>query len=139
MNTNNTLRGMATVSFWADDVPAAVKWYSGLLDIKPYFIRPSMDDPQYAEFRLGDYQSELGIISSNYRQHGTSKQPAGIVLYWHVDDIKAMLEKVIDMGATEYQPLVEREAGFITASVLDPFGNILGLMYNSHYIDVLEE
>ena len=41
------------------------------------------------------------------------------------------------MGATEYQPLTERGTGFITASVVDPFGNILGVMYNPHYLEVL--
>ena len=40
-------------------------------------------------------------------------------------------------GATEYQPLTDREAGFRTAAVVDPFGNILGLMYNPHYLEML--
>jgi hypothetical protein len=26
---------------------------------------------------------------------------------------------------------------FVTASVVDPFGNILGVMYNPHYLEVL--
>ena len=42
------------------------------------------------------------------------------------------------MGAKEYEPLVQREAGFVTASVIDPFGNILGLMYNPHYLEMLD-
>jgi hypothetical protein len=29
-----------------------------------------------------------------------------------------------------------REAGFVTGSVLDPFGNILGLMHSPHYVEV---
>jgi len=29
------------------------------------------------------------------------------------------------------------ESGFVTASVIGPFGNILGLMYNPHYVEVL--
>jgi hypothetical protein len=42
------------------------------------------------------------------------------------------------MGAKEYEPLTKRgEAGFITASVVDPFGNILGIMYNPHYLEIL--
>jgi hypothetical protein len=42
------------------------------------------------------------------------------------------------MGAKEYKPLTKRaEAGFITASVEDPFGNILGIMYNPHYLEIL--
>lgn len=42
------------------------------------------------------------------------------------------------LGAEEYEPLIEREAGFKTASVVDPFGNVLGLMYNPHYLEVVE-
>jgi hypothetical protein len=41
------------------------------------------------------------------------------------------------MGATEYEPITQREAGFITTSVVDPFGNILGIMYNPHYLNIL--
>lgn len=42
------------------------------------------------------------------------------------------------MGATEYEPLTNRESRFITASVVDPFGNVLGLMYNPHCLKVFE-
>lgn len=31
----------------------------------------------------------------------------------------------------------DRGEGFITATVIDPFGNVLGLMYNPHYLAVL--
>jgi hypothetical protein len=52
--------------------------------------------------------------------------------------VAAALEKVTAMGAKEYEPLKKQgEAGFITASVVDPFGNILGIMYNPHYLEIL--
>jgi predicted enzyme related to lactoylglutathione lyase len=90
------------------------------------------------EFRLGDYQHELGIANRNYAPKGAAGGPGGAVVYWHVDDIAAALEKVMAMGATEYELLTKRgDAGFITASVIDPFGNILGLMYNPHYLEIL--
>jgi hypothetical protein len=41
------------------------------------------------------------------------------------------------MGATKYEEPIERGQGFITASVVDPFGNILGIMYNAHFLEVL--
>ena len=40
------------------------------------------------------------------------------------------------LGATEYQPVMKRGEGFVTASVVDPFGNVLGVMYNQHYLAV---
>jgi predicted enzyme related to lactoylglutathione lyase len=132
------LRGLTTVSFWADDLPAAKKWYAELLGIEPYFERPDSRNPAYIEFRLGDYQHELGIIDRKYAPKGAAAGPSGVVVYWHVDDVAAALERVKAMGATEYEPLTPREAGFITASVVDPFGNILGLMYNPHYLKVLD-
>ena len=44
------LRGLTTVNFFADDVPAAVKWYSELLGIEPYFIRPEEGPAAYVDF-----------------------------------------------------------------------------------------
>lgn len=133
------LRGLATISYYADDVAAAAQWYSELLGIEPYFKRPEGEAvaPQYVEFRLGDYQHELGLIDSRYAPGGSATGPAGAVIYWHVDDVTATLEKLLSMGATEYQPPTDRGEGFITAAVVDPFGNILGIMYNPHYLDVL--
>lgn len=138
MTDSQILRGLTTVSFWAADLEAAKKWYTELLGLAPYFERPGPDGkPAYIEFRLGDYQHELGIIHRNFAPKGAAAEPGGAVAYWHVDDVAAALEKVKALGATEYQPLTPREAGFITASVLDPFGNILGLMYNPHYLEIL--
>ncbi len=128
-----TLRGLATVSFYAADHDAAKKWYTELLGIEPYFQRPG-----YAEFRLGDYQHELGLIDSKYAPGlDTSTGPAGVIVYWHVDDVKAIFERLLSMGAKQLEAPQERSGGFITASVIDPFGNILGIMYNPHYLEIL--
>ncbi|MGM0865207.1 MAG: VOC family protein [Bacillota bacterium] len=132
MSDTQTLRGLTTVSFWADDLAAAKKWYAELLGIQPYFERPG-----YAEFRLGDYQHELGLIDSHYAPDSSATSPAGAVVYWHVDDVTATFKKLLSMGAKEYEAPTERGEGFITASVVDPFGNILGIMYNQHYLEVL--
>ena len=126
------LRGLATVSFWAADLAVAKGWYAELLGVDPYFERPG-----YAEFRLGDYRHELGLIDSRYAPDGPETRPAGAVVYWHVDDVTATLEKLLSVGAKEYEAPTDRGGGFVTASVVDPFGNILGVMYNPHYLEVL--
>ncbi len=132
------LRGLATVSFFATDVAAAKRWYTELLELEPYFIRPlPPEPPAYVEFRIGDYQHELGIIDARYAPPGVAAGPAGAVVFWHVDDLPAALVRATSMGATQNDPLTEREAGFATASVIDPFGNILGLMRNPHYLEIL--
>jgi hypothetical protein len=52
--------------------------------------------------------------------------------------VKATFDKLLSMGAKQYEQITNREAGFVTASVVDPFGNILGIMYNPHYLEILE-
>jgi len=133
MSDRCTLRGLTTVSFYAADLAAARKWYAELLGLDPYF-----EVPGYIEFRLGDYQHELGVIDSRYAPAGEAHSPAGAVVYWHVDDVRATLEKLLSLGAKEHQALTDRGEGFVTASVVDPFGNILGIMYNRHYLQVLD-
>jgi hypothetical protein len=82
-------------------------------------------------------QHELGLIDSRYAPHSSENGPGGAVC-WHVDDGPATLEKQLSsMGAKEHEPLANCEAGFVTASAVDPFGNILGIRYNPHYLETL--
>lgn len=127
------LRGVATVSYFAEDLEAAKAWYTELLGIEPYFEVPG----GYIEFRIGDHLQELGIVQGGYAKHDLSA-PAGAILYWHVDDLDATVERLLAMGAKEHEPRTERGEGFVTASVVDPFGNVLGVMFNQHYLDVLD-
>jgi predicted enzyme related to lactoylglutathione lyase len=130
--SDSPLRGLATVTYWAADHAAARKWYTELLGIEPYFDRGA-----YVEYRIGDLEAELGLIDSSYAPPGASTTPGGAVVYWHVDDIQATFDRLLSMGAKEYQPITPREAGFVTAAVTDPFGNVLGIMYNPHYLEML--
>lgn len=125
------LRGMATVTYYADDHAAAKAWYTEFLGLEPYF-----NVPGYSEFRIGDHQHELGIID---RKHAPTRpdQPGGAVVFWHVDDLPATVARLLELGAKEYEPVIERGDGFVTASVVDPFGNVLGVMTNPHYLAML--
>jgi predicted enzyme related to lactoylglutathione lyase len=134
-----SLRGFATLNIWADDVPAAVAWYTELLGVEAYFTRPGPDGrPAYVEFRIGDYQAELGIIDRSYAPPGAAAEPGGAIMHWHVDDLEATVARLLEMGAKEYHPITPRgDTGFATASVVDPFGNVLGIMSNPHYLEIL--
>ncbi|MER6142661.1 VOC family protein [Streptomyces sparsogenes] len=137
------LRGLTTVTFFADDVAAARDWYAGLLGVEPYFVRPVAGAPAYVEFRIGDYQHELGIADRRFAVPGRlgdsegDGEGGGAVVYWHVDEVQAAFERLLSLGATVHEKPVERGPGFVTASVVDPFGNVLGVMHNRHYLDVL--
>lgn len=131
------LRGFATITYVTDDIPAAVAWYTELLGVEPYFRNPEDGPPAYVEFRIGDHQDELGLLDSRFAPQPRSTTPGGAVTFWHVDDVTAAVDRMVAMGATLYEPITPRSAGFVTASVVDPFGNVIGVMYNPHYLEVL--
>ncbi|HSX06993.1 MAG TPA: VOC family protein [Candidatus Saccharimonadia bacterium] len=131
----HSLRGVATISLWAEDHKDAVVWYGKLFNQKPYFERPG-----YAEFRIGDHQTEVGIIDRKYAPHmAFPGSPSGVVLYWHVDDLSATYAWLLKEGATSLQEPEDRGHGFVTATAVDPFGNVLGIMYNPHYVEVSQK
>lgn len=127
------LRGLTTTNFYAADLEAASAWYSDLFGVEPYFVVPD----SYVEFRIGDYQAEFGIVNAAYANPGQTDTPAGAVTYWAVDDVDVAVAALLEQGATLYQPVTIRGEGYITAAVVDPFGNVLGVMVNQHYLDVL--
>ncbi|HET9301223.1 MAG TPA: VOC family protein [Propionibacteriaceae bacterium] len=133
------LRGFTTINYWADDVEAAQDWYAQVLEAEPYFVRPEEGPPAYVEFRVGPDEDELGLIDRRYAPPSTPRDPGGAIMHWQVDDVSAAVARLLELGATEYQPVTEREAGFVTASVVDPFGNILGLMYSPHFLQMHAE
>ena len=126
------LKGFATVNYFAADLAAAAAWYTSVLGVPPYYEQV----PGYVEFRIGDYLDELGIVDASYGPARTEK-PAGEVIFWHVDDLAASLDRLVSLGASVNQPRIDYGT-FSTASVVDPFGNVLGIMWNPHYIEIRE-
>src|SRR5262245_30992227 len=80
------LRGVTTVVYQAADLDAAVEWYSKALETEPYFVRK----PRYVEFRIGDFQHELGILAAE-----TGAAPSGVIAYWAVDDVEAAYQRLL--------------------------------------------
>ena len=92
----------------------------------------------YAEWRIGDDQTEVGIIDAAWAPYPTGI-PSGAVLHWAVDDLDAAFARLVELGASVLQPVTPRGEGFSTAAVVDPFGNVLGIMTNPHYASVHEQ
>ncbi len=138
MNTPR-MRGVCTVAYTSSDHEAAKAWFEKLLGVAPYFDRPG-----YAEFRIGDYQQELGLLDGRYAGHlgGDIVPPdgrAGAIIYWHVDDVQAMVDYAVALGARVHHPVrqFQPDSAFVGGTVIDPFGNVLGFMHNPHWLAVL--
>ncbi|WP_051215618.1 DUF664 domain-containing protein [Granulicoccus phenolivorans] len=124
-------RGISTVVLAADDLPAAESWYADLFGIEAYYHNPA-----YVEFRIGPHDHEFGILNRayagrNWAGEPTAEQPGGVVVHLWVPDADAALAHLIAKGATPQQPardFSEPGVGYRGGSVVDPFGNVVGVM-----------
>lgn len=126
------LEGLTTLVLTADDVDAAAAWYGDLLGLEPYFRRPEQGPASYVEFRLGPDEDELGIMSRSFAPPG-SAGPGSSITYWQVEDVESTVADLVARGARPHTPVTARGGGFSTASVVDPFGNVVGLMHSPHW------
>jgi lactoylglutathione lyase len=120
---NTPFQGLRTVIYAVTDVAQAKEWYTRLFKVEPYF-----DEPFYVGYNIGGY--ELGLHPADDKMN-----PKGMVTttYWGVDDVQCVYEKFIDGGAEAYEPPTDVGGGIIAASVKDPWGNVIGLIYNPYF------
>lgn len=116
-------QGLRTVVYHAPDLDKAKAWYSQVLGIAPYF-----DQPFYVGFNVGGY--ELGLDPD---VAGASEGVGGVSVYWGVTDAQAALTRLVGLGATERSGVQDVGDGIRVATVLDPFGNIFGVIQNPHF------
>ena len=116
--------GLRTAIYHAPDLAKAKSWYSEILRIEPYF-----DQPFYVGFNVGGY--ELGLDPDPSSSTGAG----GVVVYWGVSDADAdaALKRLLSLGATERTNVQDVGEGIRVATVLDPFGNVFGLIENPHF------
>ncbi len=126
-----TLRGVASITYWADDVAAAADWYTELLGTGPVFTRPGPGGRLgYAAFAV-DEGTRLAIATSAAAPPGAAMEPGGAVGNWTVDDLDAVLAKLTSMGAKEWIPRTPH-GPVVSVAVVDPFGNVVGLVSDTH-------
>ncbi len=115
--------GLRTVIYQVSDLEQAKSWYSMALGIKPYF-----DEPFYVGFNVGGY--ELGLDPDASKASAGS---SGVVAYWGVEDAEASLRRLLELGATKHGDVQNVGGDIRVATVLDPFGNIFGIIENPHF------
>lgn len=116
------LLGLRTVVYPAPALAAAKAWYTEAVGHPPYF-----DQPFYVGFDVGGY--ELGLVPDLPPQSGTG----GPIAYWGVADLDAAIAALTARGATVRDPARDVGDGILVATLLDPFGNPLGLIVNPHF------
>jgi len=115
--------GLRTTIYKVGDIIEAKKWYSEAFGIEPYF-----DQPFYVGFNVGGF--ELGLQPE---KEPVENKTENVVTYWGVNDINETYKKLIELGATENEKPYSVGGEIMTATVKDPFGNIIGIIYNPEF------
>ena len=116
--------GLRTVIYHVPDLKRAKEWYSSVFGVQPYF-----DEPFYVGFNIGGY--ELGLDAD---AKAAKPGPGGSVAYWGVANADAALAHFKQAGATVRSAVRDVGEGIRVATVADPFGNIVGLIENPHFV-----
>ncbi|MFC9843210.1 VOC family protein [Streptomyces sp. NPDC060223] len=112
--TSSATQGIKTVLHPVSDLTKAKAVYAALLGVEP-----TTDESYYVGFEVEG--QHIGLVPGGDPE-------ASPVAYWHVPDIEAKLAEVIAAGATVKEPAHDVGGGRLVATVVDPDGNVLGLL-----------
>jgi predicted enzyme related to lactoylglutathione lyase len=112
------LLGLRTAIYHTPDIAAGKLWYMKFLGFPPYF-----DQPFYVGFNVGGY--ELGLTADSGK--------SAVGAYWGVKDIVAAHARLLELGAEPRTDIQDVGEGIRVADVLDPFGNMVGIIENPHF------
>ena len=115
-------KGLRTVIYNVEDIEKAKKWYSKILGIQPYFDKPFYVGFNVAGFELGLDPNANGINKGN-----------NAVAYWGVDNADEAYNFFLKNGAKKNSEIQDVGEGIKLTTVVDPFGNILGIIENPHF------
>jgi catechol 2,3-dioxygenase-like lactoylglutathione lyase family enzyme len=116
------LLGLRSAFCYVDDMAAAKLWYTKVLGFVPYF-----DQPFYVGFNVGGF--ELGLVPKGDPLHDVPAKGA----CWGVKDINAAYARLIELGAEPRLDVKDVGDGISVADVLDPWGNVFGIIENPHF------
>jgi lactoylglutathione lyase len=115
--------GLRTVKYCAPELEKAKAWYAAVFQTQPYF-----DEPFYVGFNIGGYELGLDPDCSSL-----DKNIDSAVTYWGVENIEEAYQDCLDKGATKHEAPQKVGGELMIASVIDPWGNIIGLIYNPEF------
>jgi len=118
-----SILGLRTAIYKVGDITDAKEWYTRVFKTEPYF-----DEPYYVGFDIGGY--ELGLLPEN---NPPEDKPESVLTYWGVEDIDLEYNYFKESGAAEHETPRNVGGEIVVASVKDPWGNIIGLIYNPEF------
>ncbi len=115
--------GLRTTIFKVGDLGRAKAWFAEAFQVEPYF-----DEEFYVGFNVAGY--ELGLMPDAAPDMAKSDN---VLTYWGVEDIDGAFHRFMEHGATEHEAPMNVGGEIVVASVKDPWGNVIGLIYNPDF------
>lgn len=115
--------GLRTTIYKVPDLTTAKAWYRLAFETKPYF-----SEPYYVGFNIKGY--ELGLLLDAKK---ADQKSDNVITYWGVEDIQKSYDEFISFGATEHETPNNVGGAIMVASICDPWGNVIGLIYNPEF------
>lgn len=115
--------GLRTTIYKVADVKAATKWYTEAFQTAPYF-----NEPFYVGFNIAGY--ELGLQPE---EKSIPVKAESVLSYWGVENIQEEYDQFLALGATMHEAPTNVGGELMVATVFDPWGNIIGLIYNPSF------
>jgi predicted enzyme related to lactoylglutathione lyase len=123
MESKSNMNGLRTTIYKVPDIQKAKEWYTRAFGKEPYF-----DQPFYVGFNIGGF--ELGLQPEENR---IINRTDNVETYWGVDDIQKEYDRLIQIGAVENVKPMNVGGQIMTASIKDPWSNVIGLIYNPDF------
>jgi len=120
---SKSILGLRTCIYKVADIAKAKAWYNNVFQSIPYF-----DEPFYVGYNIAGY--ELGLQPE---ENPTTKKSDSVLTYWGVNEVEKEYQRFIAAGATEHEKPQNVGGEIIVATVKDPWGNIIGLIYNPEF------
>ncbi|MBX2901749.1 MAG: VOC family protein [Cyclobacteriaceae bacterium] len=114
--------GLRTTIYKVPDLAAARAWYAKAFQVQPYF-----DQPFYVGFNIKGY--ELGLLP----EEGDTQKASNILSYWGVEDIESEFNRLVALGATAHESPTNVGGEIVTATVRDPWDNVIGIIFNPEF------
>jgi predicted enzyme related to lactoylglutathione lyase len=110
--------GLKTIIYPVKDLASAKAVYRALLGAEPV-----VEESYYVQFNVAG--QEIGLDPNGHRKGMNGPTP-----YWHVDDIKATVQAVLEAGGSEQQAVTD-VGGRLIATLKDADGNQIGVLQNA--------
>lgn len=113
---------IAEIMMFVPDRRVAAEWYARLFDCPLVFL----DNPEHFFVRIG--ACDLWFHAADEKM---GPGIVGQVAYWRVESLDHAMDRAREMGAVLFRGPLDREDGEFMCQMIDPFGNVLGLIGRS--------